>query len=147
MFDIYQRNFKKEKDTKMNDIFNDKPPVHTMPETDGKAALLAKITTKAQYYDKNQIKLAFDLSDEEIEDKEIQAAIQKGELLALDIAGEALIEKAKKGNLVAIKMLFEINKGKQPQRNYKFDYTSKDEAMLQHAEEIAKNSTIAQLAE
>lgn len=131
----------------MNDIFDDKPPVHTMPETDGKAALLAQITTAAQYYDINQIKLEFDLSDEEIEDKEIQAAIQKGELLAVKTAGEALIAKAKEGNLSAIKMLFEINKGKQAQRNYKFDYTSKDEAMLQHAEEIAKNSTIAQLAE
>ena len=147
MFDIYQRNVKKEKDIKMNDIFDDKPPVPTMPETDGKAALLAQITTAAQYYDINQIKLEFDLSDEEIEDKEIQAAIQKGELLAVKTAGEALIAKAKEGNLSAIKMLFEINKGKQAQRNYKFDYTSKDEAMLQHAEEIAKNSTIAQLAE
>ena len=128
----------------MDDFFDNENK--DLTTTDGKAYLLAKITENAQFLDENQIKVKFNLTDEQMQDTEIQAAIKKGEILAVEMAGRALLEQARDGKLSAIKMLFEINKGKQAPKNYSFDYKSKDQQAIENAEKIGGGNIFAALA-
>ena len=128
-----------------DDIFQQKPM--PMPETDGKAALLAGIEEDAPIIPDDDIQFWYNLSDDEFNKPEIQDALRRGRIRIMRESGKAQISLMRDGNRQAAKDLYEISGGKRALKNYKMDYTSKDEAMLQHAEEIAKNSTIAQLAE
>lgn len=124
-----------------NDMFIQK---NEMPKTDGKTALLTQITLKAQHLNAEQIQVFFDLTDEQMGDPEIQKAIKKGAILVIDEMGDLLIQQARSGKMAAIKMLFEINGGKQPQKTYNLGYQGKDAAALEAAEQAAKNSPFAE---
>ena len=128
-----------------DDIFQEKPM--PMPETDGKAALLAGIEEYAATIPEDDLQFWYNLSDDEFNQPEIQNALRRGRIRIMMESSKAQVSLMRDGNRQAAKDLYEISGGKQALKKYKMDYTSKDEAMLQHAEEIAKNSTIAQLAE
>ena len=76
---------------------------------------IQEIEINAGLLTENQIKLLFDLSDDEIIKNDIQKAIQHGEAKAALFAARKIREAAEKGEKWAILKLYEMNKGKEKQ--------------------------------
>ena len=127
-----------------DDIFQQNPM--PMPKTDGKEAFLMNIMLDARKLTPEQIQIKYDLTDEQMADEKVIKAIKKGSVLIADEFGDKMIELAKQGNFRAMKYLFEINDGKQAPKKYNFDFTSKDQAMLENAEKNANGNIFAAMS-
>lgn len=121
------------------DKTNQQPAMHSV-------SLLAEIRTLATYLDTEQIQILLDLSDDDMASYDIQYAIKLGEVDAVKYAGELIRNAANEGKAWAIKMLFDINKGKQNNKKYSFSYENKDAAALSEAVEASKTNELAQMA-